>query len=474
LSGRLWLLTTLAVLLSEIVVFLPNIARERHLWLVGRVEDAALAASAANDSQIGTETQDALLRLSGIEGIQLIDPGGKAGVTVSPTPASTEAIDLQQEGLLTGLRRALIALVSTGDQSIRVTGDNPFRPRMRVELVYHQRALNAALRDSAVDFAGLSLLIAAVTGGIVYVAVLILLVRPVRRITGSIAAFRANPERTVPLIPDEVSPLADDEITLAGQELAAMQHELRAALWRNARLVALGTMVAKVAHDLRGILTPALLTAERLQLSADPKVSKAGDMLVQTVDRASELVRRALDYTREGPPPLELRPVGLAKLVDEAADTARPLGGAFRLTNRVAPALLGRADRNELFRVLVNLLRNAAEAGSGNVQVVAERVGNSLQIEIIDDGPGLPEEARVNLFRPFAGSIRYGGSGLGMAIARDLMLAHGGDIALVQTSSSGTTFRLTLPAAEAPPERTQHAAVQADNARIAPAAQADV
>ena len=136
--------------------------------------------------------------------------------------------------------------------------------------------LNDALRHFTGDFAVLAALIAGVTGGLVYLAVLLLLVRPMRRITGSIAAFRADPERTTPLDPDEVTVLPNDEISVAERELAAMQHELRAALWRNARLAALGTVVAKVSHDLRGILTPALMTAERLQLNPDPRVRRCG------------------------------------------------------------------------------------------------------------------------------------------------------------------------------------------------------
>ena len=69
-------------------------------------------------------------------------------------------------------------------------------------------------------------------------------------------------------------------------------------------------------------------------------------------------------------------------------------------------------------------------------------------IEIADDGPGLPEAVRAELFRPFAGSMRRGGSGLGLAIARDLMVAHGGDIELVDTGPAGTTFRLSLRLAD--------------------------
>ncbi len=480
-SVRLWLVTTLAVLLSEVVVFLPDIAHERRLWLTGRIEDAALAASAARDGQIDPATRDELLRLSGTEAIRLIEPDGRTTVLATPPPTQPEAFDLESEGLLIGIRRALAALAVDGDTLMQVTSDSPFNHGRRIEVIYHRGALSSALRDFAGNFAGLALLIAGVTGGIVYLAVLTLLVRPIRRIIGSIAEFRAEPERSMPLNPKDMRLLRDDEITLAGRELAAMQHELRAALWRNARLAALGTMVAKVAHDLRGILTPALLTAERLQLNPDPKVSKAGNLLAQTVDRANDLVRRALEYSREGPPPLELGPIGIARLVDEAAETTRQLSGTFRLDNRIVPALHGRADRNELFRVLVNLLRNAVEAGAGNVRVTAERTGVMLTVEISDDGPGLPESVQANLFRPFAGSIRNGGSGLGMAIARDLMLAHGGDIVLAHTGGAGTSFRLALPAAEPAAEAAREAATvssqaggQTGSPRIAPAAPADV
>lgn len=451
LSARLLWLTALAVLLSEIAVFLPDVAHERRNWLEGRVEDASIAVLAAGTAlpgPVSASIHQELLRLSASEAIRLSEPGGGTLSVGNLVAEPDNLIDLRHEGLVTGIHRAL-AIIIWGDQGLlRVVADNPFQPAALIEMDVRGQALSRALREFAGDFAGLALAIAGVTGGLVYLAVLILLVRPMRRITGSIAAFRADPERTTPIDPDDVSVLAHDEISVAGRELATMQHELRAALWRNARLAALGTMFAKVSHDLRGILTPALLTAERLQLNADPKVRRSGELLVQAVDRASELVRRALDYVREGPPPLELSPVALAVLANEAADTARPIGGSFRLHNAIDPTVLGRADRNQLFRVLVNLLRNAAEAGAGLVRVAASRDGQFVLIEIADDGPGLPETARANLFRPFAGSLRRGGTGLGMAIARDLMVAHGGDIELVQTGPGGTTFRLMLPAAD--------------------------
>jgi signal transduction histidine kinase len=469
LLARLWLLATLAVLLSEIVVFLPYVAHERRTWLMGRVEDASIAVLAASGSPLDAAKRDELLRLAGTEAIRLSQPDGTGLIVGRDTAATAAVFDLRGEGLLAGIRRALGAIVREEDRLVRVVAETPLNPNIRVELVVHERALGEALRQFAGDFVGLSLLIAGVTGGLVYLAVLVLLVRPMRRITGSIAAFRADPERTTPLDPDDVTVLPNDEIAIAGRELAAMQHELRAALWRNARLAALGTVVAKVSHDLRGILTPALLIAERLQLNPDPKVRRAGETLAQAVDRATDLVRRTLDYAREGPPPVALAPVELAHLVDEAAETARPAGGAVRLDNAIDPTVLVKADRNQLFRVLVNLLRNAAEAGARSVRLSVRRIG-PVVLDIADDGPGLPEAVRADLFRPFAGSMRRGGTGLGMAIARDLMVAHGGDIELLETGAAGTTFRLTLPSAE---PATQTAA-QPGSARIAPATPADV
>jgi signal transduction histidine kinase len=447
LSVRLWLLATLAVLLSEIVFFLPYLAHQRRELLMRHVADASIAVLAASGDPLDAAKRAELLALAGAEAIRLRNPDGTSVTVARDTGSSVAAFDLREENLVSGIGHALGATVRQGDRLMSVVARSPSNPNIVVELVVHERPLGETLRRITLYFAGLSVLIAGIAGGLVYLAVLVLLVRPMHRITSSIMAFRADPERTTPLDPEGVTLLPNDEIAIAGQELAAMQHELRAALWRNARLAAIGTVVAKVSHDLRGILTPALLTAERLQLNPDPKVRRAGEALVQVVDRATDLVRRTLDYAREGPPPLAIAPVGLARLMAEAAETARPAGSIVHLENAIDQAVMVAADRNQLFRVLVNLLRNSAEAGARRVHVSAQGTG-PVVLDIADDGPGLPEAVRTDLFRPFAGSIRHGGTGLGMAIARDLMVAHGGDIELVETGPAGTTFRLTLPAAE--------------------------
>jgi signal transduction histidine kinase len=115
------------------------------------------------------------------------------------------------------------------------------------------------------------------------------------------------------------------------------------------------------------------------------------------------------------------------------------------IENTVPPDLMIEADRDQLYRVFLNLGRNAIEAGAHRLRFSGVREAATITIEVADDGPGLPPKARENLFRPFFGSARPGGSGLGLAIARELVRAHGGELSLVSSTGAGTVFRLSLP-----------------------------
>ena len=165
------------------------------------------------------------------------------------------------------------------------------------------------------------------------------------------------------------------------------------------------------------------------------------------IDRAVDLCSRTLDFTREGPPRLDRRRFRLAELVEEAGAVVMPArsGDEAVWRNAVAAALTVEADRDQLFRVLVNLGQNAVQAGATRVEVSARQAEGRVEIDVADNGPGLPPRARERLFEPFAGSARPGGMGLGLAIARELMRAHGGDIRLVRSTGAGTVFRLELP-----------------------------
>ncbi|HVC59296.1 MAG TPA: HAMP domain-containing sensor histidine kinase [Acetobacteraceae bacterium] len=484
LSTRLFRLTIVIVLVVEVLVFVPELAHERLQWLHERLDDtriALLAAGSRPDQPIDPAITAELLRRSGTDSIRLQRPGHPAVVLTGSEPmAPDQTIVLRHEDFVMRTLRALRALAIDRPSRTRVLDNSGAPPGTRIEFVYRAHQETKALRRFARDFVWVSLAVACMTGALVYVAASVLLVRPMRQLIGSIAAFRAAPERCLPLDPRNVGPLASDEMAMAGRELAAMQEELRDALWRNARLAALGSAVARISHDLRGILAPALLTAERLQNHQDAAVQRAGDILVRTVDRATDLVRRTLDFAREGPPPLDLAPVELAVLVDEASEAVRAPGRPFAVVNRVPPALLIEADRNQFFRVLANLLRNAADAGARSALVSAEAGRGTVTIDVADDGPGLPDAARAALFRPFVRSTRHDGAGLGLAIARDLTLAHGGEITLASSGPAGTVFRLTLRAAQPPEAKDRDGKCQDPKDRttpahgIAPAAGADV
>ena len=116
----------------------------------------------------------------------------------------------------------------------------------------------------------------------------------------------------------------------------------------------------------------------------------------------------------------------------------------WRCVSEVPDDLFVQADREQLFRVLVNLGRNALEAGATELIIASDENGERLYVDFRDNGPGLPPRARQNLFKPFVGSARSGGSGLGLAIAQELMRSHGGDLQLLRSDSEGTCFRLIL------------------------------
>lgn len=476
LSTRLLRLTIGIVLAVEVLIFVPEVAHERRAWLQDRMDDAhtaALAAAGDPRQPLSRSNVAELLHLAGSDWIRLDRPGKPPVILGDARPPRARVVKLPDEAFATGAIHALRVLLLDRPTMIRVV-DGHLSPRgTTLQYVTQTHQETKALRRFARDYVWVSLITACLTGAIIYIAVWLMLVRPMRRVIARIAAFRAAPQSSPDSpVPDRV---VQDELAVTERELAAMQQELRDALWRNARLAALGNAVERISHDMRAILAPVLLAAERLQRHADPSVQRSGDLLLRTVDRATDLVNRTLDFSRQGPPVLELAPAALALLVDEAAEAARSPGRAFTVKNQVPLTLLIEADRNQFFRVLANLLRNAADAGARSARVSAHAAAGMAMIDVADDGPGLPEAVRATLFHPATRSTRHEGVGLGLAIARDLTLAHGGEITLMSSGPTGTVFRITLRLARASLDETgQNNESAADLPGIAPAARADV
>jgi signal transduction histidine kinase len=197
-----------------------------------------------------------------------------------------------------------------------------------------------------------------------------------------------------------------------------------------------------------------MLLSDSLEVSPDPKVKQIAPRLVESMERAAKLCSDTLNFSRAESIEPHKRRFPLKPLVDEvAAAIEGPSPGLVRWRNDVDESTTVFADRDQLFRVLMNLGRNAQLAMSGAddddrpgmISVTAWRAAKAVNMEIADTGPGIPATAQDHLFEAFAGSTQPGGTGLGLAIAREIMRAHGGGIELDRTGVDGTAFRLHLP-----------------------------
>ena len=454
LSGRLLVLTAVFVLLGEVLIYVPSIARYRADFLEERIEAAriaALAVEAASGGAVAEGLRDALLDRAQVLSLSIRKEGSRTLILGGAPPTEIDAtFDLREASSLAAVKHAIDALRYQGRRTIRVVAAMAGAPPgTLVDITLPEAPLHVAMVDYSWRILGLSLLLAFIVGGLLFLSLHWLLVRPLSRMTASLVAFRRSPEEEAAEI--RVSGRRD-EIGVAERELLFMQRRVRGALRQKARLAAVGEGVAKINHDLRNMLATAALLSERLASAPDPEVQRLAAPLVSALDRATTLCTRTLSYVKEGEPEPRRTRFPLAPLVDEVA-RALPAceSSSVAWRNEVPPELELTADRDQVYRVIANLVGNAARAvsrgaGGGTVRVSARRdasAGGTI-VNVADTGPGLAEQARARLFEPFSGAAA-GGTGLGLAIARDLVRNHGGEIDLVRSDGSGTIFALRFP-----------------------------
>jgi signal transduction histidine kinase len=267
------------------------------------------------------------------------------------------------------------------------------------------------------------------------------IVSPLGRISGDLAAARLELD-TLSLASVEA-----DEVAALATAIHRHDQRLRDALWRQNRLAELGVSAAKVHHDLRNLLTSALLVADRLQESEDAAVGRAGARLVGAVERSTAMLQTASDFAGEARPALAPSRFRLAELVDEIARNLAETHRSLSVENRAPAELEVEADRAHLDRAFGHVLRVAADAQAKVAVIEARTEARRIIIFVTDDGTEFAPAMRDDPFRAFSGCHRYGSTGLGLVIARDVMLAHGGDIALAPEMPEGRTrIVLTLPA----------------------------
>ena len=449
LSARLLWLTVFFVMVAEVLIWAPSISNYRKTWLEERITRAYLAtiayAALPDDAPLRALGLQ-LLAHTGLHGIGLTRGGQRSLMVVDDMPPKIDAaVDLREGMFVKWLGEAFEALWGDGKRVLRVLGHPEGTSDVLIEIVLDEGPLRAGMIAFSARILTLSIAISLFAAGLVYLSLQWLMVLPMRRITGSMVAFRADPEGAIP--PTEAMERGD-EIGIASRALAAMQADLRAALRQKTRLATLGAAVAKVNHDLRNTLATAMLASDRLADSDDPEVRKVAPRLYDAMQRAVSLCSRTLNFVSDVRPALKLEAVPVRALVEDvAAEFAGAAGGA-RIDAEAEAGFAVVADREQLRRALANLILNALQAGARHVRVAAGAAQGWARIRITDDGQGFNPGAKERLFQPFVGSGRREGTGLGLPIARDIARAHGGDLALVSTGPGGTVFELTLPAPE--------------------------
>ncbi|WP_460018875.1 ATP-binding protein [Magnetospira thiophila] len=452
LSAKLLLLTVILILLSEALIYVPSISRYRRAWLEEHLAAghlASLALDAAPDQMVDAKLRDQLLFHAGAHAVAIQRDGARfLALSSDMPPMVDETVDLDRQDWLYWIGGAFATLGRDEDYVMRVVGKSPKAMQVRVEVVLDEVPLRRAMEAYSRRILLLSLVISGLTAAFVYLGLHWLMVRPLRRITDSMAAFRADPEGEAYRLPETPR---RDEIGFTQRTLAHMQADVRSALRQRARLAALGGAVTKINHDLRNSLATAMLVSDRLAASADPDVREITPRLIRSIDRAVVLCSHTLDYAGERQVPLYRERFYLADLLqDVRAGLVIDGDSAAEVHLEVPPMLEVVADEGQMHRALSNLGRNAVEAGAAQIRIEAEQMDSAgtVRIRVFDDGPGLPPKARDNLFQPFAGSARPDGTGLGLVIARDVLRAHGGDLHLERSGDDGTCFEMFLPSGE--------------------------
>ncbi len=348
-----------------------------------------------------------------------------------------------------GALRAMEDVGASGRVLLQALDSTRLTPPERTALTDHAAKLNRALvRFQRVEtfgryyYAGLGLVVLLAGAAFLSASVRMgghlsrQLSRPIEELIGWTGHIR----RTEPLPPDRPRRGAPEfeALRLALREMADAIEQGRARALEAERLRAFRETARRVAHEMRNPLTPIRLAVAQLARSAAPPQQEAIEVLVAESGRLEQLAREFTEFGRlpEGP----AAPVDLIELLTDLARTSVPPAMSVRLAlDPALPLLLGHYD--PLRRAFGNILRNAVEAceGQGEIALVARSEPGGVCVEVRDHGPGVPPGLASRVFDPYV-TAKSGGTGLGLALARQTVELHRGTIAVEDTPGGGATF----------------------------------
>jgi len=449
LSGKLLLLTIPLVMIAEVLIYVPSIA---NFWMnrlnarLASANTAALVLDAAPSGMVPESLAHQILDSIGARAVAIkLGQQRRLLASANLPPAIDHDVDLRTLTAWSSIVTSFEMMLETGNQAIRIIGPAPGGGQF-IEVVVDEVPLRKAMYLFSRNLLLVSLAIAILTAALVYFALHFLFVRPMRRLTESLVSFHENPESSARII---VPSNRSDEIGVAERELSDMQRDLVSMLHQKSRLAALGLAVSKINHDLRNLLASSQLLSDQLASVPDPRVQRFAPKLMRSLERAIAFCQSTLSYGRAQEAAPDRRMILIEPVVVEVRESAG-LAADTSITwiSAIERGLTIDADPDQLFRVLLNLVRNAEQALEGQpatqIRITGRREGAVAIIEVSDTGPVIPPATRENLFKAFQTSGRPGGSGLGLAIAAELVGAHDGQIHLVE-GTIGATFRITIP-----------------------------
>lgn len=305
------------------------------------------------------------------------------------------------------------------------------------------------VREMALVFA--ALLALASTGVALFATgVAARIARPIAALTDYTRRWRGGARE--PVAPS-AGPGEVGELTAAFVDTLAALDASRSELVRAGKLAALGELAAMMAHEIR---TPiGILRSSAQILAREPTLSSEGRELTGFIEseteRLNRLVTTLLDGTRNRAPiPVRTDLTALAsQAVGLLGSQAAKAGVSLALAPAAGP-LPASCDPEQITQVLLNLMQNALQIvpAGGHVLITPRRDGAVAVLEVADDGPGIPEAELPRVFEPFF-TRRDGGLGLGLAVVRQIVDAHGGRIHAGRSALGGALFRIELPVAEA-------------------------
>jgi len=272
LSRKLLLLTICFVMLAELLLFVPSAALFRQSWFADRVQEAGLLAQAITGvpdfkasellTQQFMDDTDVIVMSTKRDGMSELVLGGFQDTDIAiPADAEFRMVDIREKRSLPMFRDTFIDFFGPKEGYLRVIANSPVEGQESFELIIPREKIRHAMRDYFVRVFWLSLIIAIITGSMIYLSMSALIIRPIQRLADDMTRFRKNPNLSS-AAPKKAN--RKDEIGQLEREFIDMKKSLRASFRQRERLASLGLSMAKINHDLRNVLTGALMMSDRL------------------------------------------------------------------------------------------------------------------------------------------------------------------------------------------------------------------